>query len=88
MGEGELEDPCELAAMDGVAAASALAGNWDVKFPGDPEGRHAELAATLAPHGWHFPGLAAGQHQRLPGASLARALGWFKLAERHRPAAT
>ena len=46
MGEDELEDPCDLAAMDGVAAASALAGNWDVKVPGDPEGRDA----TSWPH--------------------------------------
>jgi hypothetical protein len=78
--EGEFDDRCDLMSLDGVDAARVLADNWDLKVPVDPDERDAEMAETIAPFGWDFPGLATGQDQALTEAELARALDWFKLA--------
>jgi hypothetical protein len=73
---GELSHRCDLAAVDRLDAAAVLAGQWWVPTQAELES-DPELAATVAPYGEQFPGLAPAQEQALTEAELAQALDWF-----------
>jgi hypothetical protein len=76
--EGELDNRCDLAAVDRLDAATVLARQWAGEAPTaeeleeDPEWRE-----MIAPYGEHFPGLAPAQDQVLSEAELAQAMAWF-----------
>jgi hypothetical protein len=76
--EGELDDRCDLAAVDQLDAATVLAEHWagQTPTPADLEDE-PDLSDWFAPFGFEFPGLAPGQDQELNSAELATALGWF-----------
>ncbi len=73
---GELGPRCDLAEVAQLDAAAVLAEQWWVPAQAELES-DPELAATVAPYGEQFPGLAPAQEQALTEAELAAALGWF-----------
>jgi hypothetical protein len=75
---GELDMRCDLAAVDGLDAASVLAEVWAGKAPTleDFERQPEFFADWFPPVGSEFPGLAPGQDQALTEAELDRALSW------------
>ncbi len=76
--EGELNDRCDLAAVDQLDAATVLAQCWAGEAPTPDEvEREPDLANWFAPYGLQFPGLAPAQDQELTEAELDRALSWF-----------
>jgi hypothetical protein len=75
---GELGLPCDLADVDRLDPATVLAEGWADVLPSQRElDLDHELAATIAPFGERFPGLARHQDQELTGAEQSQALGWF-----------
>jgi uncharacterized protein DUF4253 len=79
--EGELNDRCDLAAVDRLDAAALLARDWAASAPTAEElEEDPEWAAMIAPYGDKYPGLAPTQDQALTGTELGRALGWFGAA--------
>jgi Domain of unknown function (DUF4253) len=75
--EGELNERCDLAAVDRLDAATVLAEEWVASAPAADELEDAEWAAMIAPYGEQLPGLAPAQDQALSEAELAQALGWL-----------
>ena len=76
--EGELDDRCDLAAVDRLDAATVLAEQWTGEAPSAEElAEDPEWLEIVAPYGERFPGLARAQDQALTDVELARALEWF-----------
>lgn len=74
---GEFEDRCDLAAVDRLDGATAIAQEWACCVPGSGSGEFDPgLAEELAPFGMRFPGLTPGQDRALTEAELDRALDW------------